>query len=119
MADLEVRPRKVRLVAAAAAVALVITFSLLALALSGDATGVYFRVADQESMVLLGVLLAAGVLLLTRPRRRANDVKIHTSWVHHNPHPMIKNTSTPPPAVCLPLASTTSTTFALPTCVRP
>jgi hypothetical protein len=35
-------------------------------------TGVYFRLADQVSMVVMGLLFAAGLLLLTRPRVRAD-----------------------------------------------
>jgi hypothetical protein len=33
---------------------------------------VYFRFADQVAVVLLGLLIAAGVLLLARPRVRAD-----------------------------------------------
>ena len=35
-------------------------------------TGVYFRLADQIAMVAIGALVAGGVLLLARPRVRAD-----------------------------------------------
>lgn len=43
------------------------TFAIL---LRGDSTGVYFRLADQLAFAGIGCLLAAAVLLLTRPRLR-------------------------------------------------
>jgi acyl-CoA synthetase (AMP-forming)/AMP-acid ligase II len=69
---LVVRPRRTSRVAVAAAVVIVAVFSTTAAKLHGDATGVYFRPADQVAMALFGVLLAAAVLLLTRPRLRAD-----------------------------------------------
>lgn len=69
--DLVVRPRRVRRVAVACAVVIVAVFSTTAALLHGDATGVYFRPADQVAMALFGVLLAGAVLLLARPRLRA------------------------------------------------
>lgn len=92
------RPRKVRLVAGLAAAALVVTFSLLALALSGDATGVYFRVADQVSMVLLGILLAGGVLMLTRPRLRVDEAGVAVRNILGErtfPWPLVQSVSFP------------------------
>lgn len=92
------RPRKVRLVAGLAAAALVVTFSLLALALSGDATGVYFRVADQVSMVLLGMLLAGGVLMLTRPRLRVDEAGVAVRNILGErtfPWPLVQSVSFP------------------------
>jgi hypothetical protein len=68
----EVRPRKVRRVAIPAAVVLVVTFAVAGVLLRNTSTGVYFRTSDQVAMGLLGVLLAAGALLLTRPRLRAD-----------------------------------------------
>ena len=67
----EARPRKARLVAAAAAVLLVAVFTVIAVLLRRTSTGVYFRVSDQVAMVLLGVLLAGAALLFARPRVRA------------------------------------------------
>jgi hypothetical protein len=67
----QARPRKARRVAVAAAVALVVVFTVVAALLRRTPTGVYFRLSDQVAMVLLGLLLAGAVLLFTRPRVRA------------------------------------------------
>jgi hypothetical protein len=66
------RPRRVLVVAWVGAVGTVAAFVVVALLLRTSNTGVYFRTADQVAMVLLGVLIAAGVLLLARPRVRAD-----------------------------------------------
>ena len=66
------RPRRVRVAAWVCAVGTVVAFVVVALLLRTSNTGVYFRTADQVAMVLLGVLIAAGVLLLARPRVRAD-----------------------------------------------
>lgn len=68
----EVRPRKVRRVAIPIAVVLVVVFAVVGTLLRDTPTGAVFTVADQVAMGFLGVLLAAGVLLLTRPRLRAD-----------------------------------------------
>ncbi|QFZ24710.1 PH domain-containing protein [Saccharothrix syringae] len=68
----EFRPKRIRLVAGACAVFLVVAFTAVGLLLGNTPTGVIFRVSDQVAMICLGVLLAAGVLLLTRPRVRAD-----------------------------------------------
>ncbi|MFC6088587.1 PH domain-containing protein [Saccharothrix lopnurensis] len=72
MAAVEFRPKKIRLVAGACAVFLVAVFTVVGLLLGDTPTGVIFRTSDQVAMVCLGVLLACGVLLLTRPRVRAD-----------------------------------------------
>ncbi|WP_233608773.1 PH domain-containing protein [Nocardia stercoris] len=68
--DLVVRPRRatlrIRIVAALIAVA----FLVAGLLSSHQTTGVNFRVADQGAVVLLGLLIAGGVLVLARPRVR-------------------------------------------------
>ena len=66
------RPRKIRRVAFASAVGIVAVFAVVGVLLGDTPTGVIFRVSDQIAMVCLGVLLAAGVLLLTRPKVTAN-----------------------------------------------
>ncbi len=68
----EVRPRKVRMVAIPAAVVLVVAFAVVATLLRSTPTGAYFRISDQIAMAGLGVLLACGVMMLTRPRLRAS-----------------------------------------------
>lgn len=70
---LVVRPHRVRWVAGVTAVAVVAVFTVVAVLLRGDGTGVYFRPADQVSMVLLGLLIGGAALLLTRPRLRVVD----------------------------------------------
>ncbi|KAA8877242.1 PH domain-containing protein [Nocardia colli] len=76
--ELEVRPR--RAVRTARIVAAVIAVAFLAggIWLRTGSTGVNFRVADQLAMIGIGLLIAAAVLLLTRPRVRvgANGVSV-------------------------------------------
>jgi hypothetical protein len=69
---LVLRPRRVVVVAWASAVPVVAVFVVVAVLLPDSDTGVYFRGADQVSMVLLGLLIAGGILLLARPRVRAD-----------------------------------------------
>lgn len=66
------RPKKIRKVAIACAVGLVAVFTVVGILLGDTPTGVIFRASDQIAMVCLGVLLACGVLLLARPRVRAD-----------------------------------------------
>ncbi|SFT07131.1 PH domain-containing protein [Saccharopolyspora flava] len=68
----EVRPVKVRRVAIPIAIVLVVVFALVGTLLRDTPTGAVFSVSDQIAMGFLGVLLAAGVMLLTRPRLRAD-----------------------------------------------
>ncbi|RVW04072.1 PH domain-containing protein [Rhodococcus xishaensis] len=68
--DFEVRSRKSARYAMAAAGVLVVVHIALAVLLRTSATGVYFRVIDQFAMAAIGLLLAGGVLMLTRPRLR-------------------------------------------------
>lgn len=63
------RPRRVRVVCWTAAAAVLIVFALVGTALRGS-TGegrAVFQRGDQFAMVGLGVLIAAGILLFTRP----------------------------------------------------
>ena len=68
----EFRPKRIRVVAWVSAVFLVAVFTAVGLLLGDTPTGVIFRTSDQVAMVCLGVLLACGMLLLTRPRVRAD-----------------------------------------------
>lgn len=68
--DFEVRSKKSARYAWIAAGVLVVVHVTLAILLRTSATGVYFRLSDQFAMVGIGLLLAAGVLSLTRPRLR-------------------------------------------------
>lgn len=71
-APLVVRPHKVRQVVIPVAVLLVVIFAVLAVLLNGSSTGVHLGLSDKLSMIAIGLLLAAGVLLLARPRVRAD-----------------------------------------------
>lgn len=67
-----VRPRKTMIAAVVVAVAVLTLFVVVAVLLRTADTGVYFRLADQIAMVAIGALIAGGVLLLARPRVRAD-----------------------------------------------
>jgi hypothetical protein len=71
-----VRPRRVLIAAWVGAVAVVALFTVIAAILRNSHTGVNFRFADQVSMVVLGLLIAGGLLLLALPRVRADAVGI-------------------------------------------
>jgi hypothetical protein len=71
-----VRPRRLLRVAWAGAVVTVAMFVTVAAVLRNTDTGVYFRAADQVAMVLLGLFIAGGILLLARPRVRADAAGI-------------------------------------------
>jgi hypothetical protein len=66
------RPLRVRQVVVPVAVALVVVFVVVAVLLRNSQTGVHFSLADQVSMVLIGLVLGGAVLLLARPRVRAD-----------------------------------------------
>lgn len=68
--DMEVRPRRSVLTARIVAGALAALFIVGGILLRTGSTGVSFRLADQIAMIAIGLLLAGGVLLLTRPRVR-------------------------------------------------
>lgn len=69
--ELEVRPRTSVRRAWAVAAVIVVVFTIGGVWLRTGSTGVNFRVADQLAMIGIGLLGAAAVLLLTRPRLRA------------------------------------------------
>ncbi|MGY1897732.1 PH domain-containing protein [Nocardia gipuzkoensis] len=68
--EFEVRPRRAVRTAWIVAVLVAATFTAGGIWLRSGSTGVNFRVADQIAMIGIGVLGAAAVLLLTRPRVR-------------------------------------------------
>lgn len=67
-----VRPRVLLISAWVSAVVIVVIFAVVAYVLPDVDTGVYFRAADQISMLVLGLLIAGGLLLMARPRARAD-----------------------------------------------
>ncbi|MGN9812943.1 PH domain-containing protein [Micromonospora sp. BQ11] len=72
--SVRLRPRRIRVVCWASAIALVVVFSLVATSLSGATGSGYgtFQRGDQFAMVGLGVFGALGFLLFTRPRVEAD-----------------------------------------------
>lgn len=79
------RPRRVRRVASVLAVALVLVFSVIGALLRIQDTGVRFQTSDQIAMVLLGMILAGGVLLFTRPALIVTDdlIRVRTPVTEH------------------------------------
>lgn len=95
---LDVRPRRARWVAVVLAVLLVGAFSVVAALLRRSDTGVYFRVADQVAMVLVGVFLGGAALLFARPRLRAGPEGVHVRNVlgtHDLPWALVLRVSFP------------------------
>ncbi|WP_245848640.1 PH domain-containing protein [Lentzea kentuckyensis] len=72
MTTIVLRPKKIRRVAWVCAIGLVAVFTVVGLLLGQTPTGVIFQPSDQVAMIVLGFLLAGGVLLLTRPRVTAD-----------------------------------------------
>lgn len=70
------RPRKAAILAWVGATAILVLFVAIAIVLRNSPTGVFFRLADQVALVLLGVFIAAGLLLLALPRVRADAAGI-------------------------------------------
>ncbi|WP_461166891.1 PH domain-containing protein [Tsukamurella serpentis] len=68
---LEVTPRKIKVYAWSLAVVTVIGHAIVAWLLkAGGDSGIAFRLSDQIGMVVIGMILAFGALLFTRPRLR-------------------------------------------------
>ncbi|WP_194813973.1 PH domain-containing protein [Nocardia sp. XZ_19_385] len=68
--DLEVRPRRSVRTAWICATLVVVVFGIGGIWLRSGSTGVNFRIIDQFAMIGVGLLIAAGILTLTRPRLR-------------------------------------------------
>ena len=73
---LVLRPRKTLIAAWVGAVAVLGLFVVIAALLRTADTGVYFRLADQVALVLIGLFIAGGLLLVARPRVRADAAGI-------------------------------------------
>lgn len=71
-----VRPHRIRAIVIPIAIGLIALFAVVGALLKSGTTGVHFELSDQVSMALLGVVLAAAVLLLLRPRVRANATTV-------------------------------------------
>jgi hypothetical protein len=71
-APVVLRPRRASITAWVGATAIAVLFIVIAVLLETTPTGVYFRLADQISIALIGLLIAGGLLLMARPRVRAD-----------------------------------------------
>lgn len=71
-----IRPRVATWVCAGSAVVTVLILAGIAAVLRNSSTGVHFRVADQVAILVLGFLIAAGIMLFARPRVRADAAGI-------------------------------------------
>jgi hypothetical protein len=69
---LVLRPRRAVISSVVGAAAVAVLFIVIAVLLEVTPTGVYFRLADQVSIGLIGLLIAGGLLLMARPRVRAD-----------------------------------------------
>jgi hypothetical protein len=69
---LVLRPRRAVISSVVGAVLVAVLFVVIAVLLETTPTGVYFRLADQVSIGLIGLLIAGGLLLMARPRVRAD-----------------------------------------------
>ena len=87
-------PRRLRLICALAATALVAVMTVVAVLLKSSTTGVVaFQTADQVAMVVLGLAMGAGVLLVARPRVDADAAGIRVRNVvgtHELPWSMVR-----------------------------
>ncbi|GAA4537552.1 PH domain-containing protein [Pseudonocardia xishanensis] len=68
-----IRPRLAFWLGWGSAAVTVVVFVVIAIILRNSATGVFFRLADQVAMVLLGLFIGAGLALFARPRVRADE----------------------------------------------
>ena len=92
------RPRKVLVSAWIGAVVVLALFVTIAVVLRTVPTGVHFRLADQVAMVVLGLLIAGGVLLLARPRVRADAAGIEVRNIlatRHVPWELVERVTFP------------------------
>ncbi|OLM19078.1 PH domain-containing protein [Pseudonocardia sp. P1] len=66
------RPRALLVTAWVCAAAIMVFFVVVAYLMPAEDTGVIFRPADQVAMVVIGAFVAGGLLLMARPRARAD-----------------------------------------------
>jgi hypothetical protein len=87
--QVQFRPRRSIWMASACAVLVVAALTVAAVLLRESDTGVIFRVADQIGMIILGLLIAGGIMLWATPLVRADAegitvrnvlVKRHYAW---------------------------------------
>lgn len=66
------RPFFAILMASGLAVAIIAVFTVVGIVLRSSDTGAVFRTSDQVAMIVLGILIAAGIMLWAVPRVRAD-----------------------------------------------
>lgn len=66
------RPRALVVTAWASAVGVLVFFAVAAYLMPSEDTGVIFRPVDQAAMMVIGAFVAGGLLLMARPRVRAD-----------------------------------------------
>ncbi|MEJ8277750.1 PH domain-containing protein [Pseudonocardia sp. DW16-2] len=66
------RPRVILWTAWVTATAVMVFFVIVAYLMPAENTGVYFQPADQVAMMVIGAFVAGGLLLMARPRVRAD-----------------------------------------------
>lgn len=66
------RPRALLVTAWVCAAAIMVFFAIVAYLMPGEDTGVIFRPADQVAMMVIGAFVAGSLLLMARPRARAD-----------------------------------------------
>jgi Bacterial PH domain len=74
------RPRKTRKVCWGLAAFIVVLFTSVSFFLTGstgDQDSATFQRSDQYAMIVLGLLIAAGILIFTRPSVSADDTHVH------------------------------------------
>nr|WP_307724017.1 PH domain-containing protein [Pseudonocardia saturnea] len=67
------RPRALLITAWVCAVGVMVFFAIVAYLMPSEDTGVIFRPVDQASMMVIGAFVAGGLLLMARPRVRADS----------------------------------------------
>lgn len=77
---LQVRPRRISLFGVLAATAVLAVMIVVGILLRGTSDGVTFRTADQVGLIGVGVIAAAAIMTVARPRLRADETGI---WVRN------------------------------------
>jgi hypothetical protein len=78
MTVLRARPQRLRRICWLAAAVVIVCFVALAVSLRGPTGGGgSFRAGDRSAVVGVGILIAIGVLMLSRPRVEADEQHIH------------------------------------------
>jgi hypothetical protein len=74
---LVIRPRRIAIYGAIGAAVVLASMIVVGLLLRGASDGVSFRTADQVGLIGIGVVGAGAIMLVARPRLRADDQGLH------------------------------------------